>query len=80
MSANLVMTTATRFDEIMSQPDVTVKSSTVGSEYITSVYRNGQILAERVIEVRNCEHYEVSLDEQSRDIRKSNAGIQHEQK
>lgn len=61
MDNKLKLTTATRFDELVSLPDVTIKNSTVGNEFITSVYKNGNILAERIIEMKQAEHFEVQL-------------------
>lgn len=67
----LRMTTATRFDELVSLPDVVVKNTTIGSEFITSVYRNESILAERIIEMKQAEHFEVALSEPVKEARRN---------
>ncbi|CAL9961585.1 hypothetical protein VPHK567_0062 [Vibrio phage K567] len=71
MTANLTLTTATRFNDIMSRNDVDVKCTVIGSEYITSVYKDGAILAERIIEMKSAEHFEVTLPEPVREARKT---------
>ncbi|AJT61073.1 hypothetical protein [Vibrio phage XZ1] len=68
---NLKLTTATRFEELMTKPGVDVKNSSSGPEFITTVYENGELLAERVLYVSQAEHFEVKLPETAKQARKT---------
>ncbi|AGN30079.1 hypothetical protein VPFG_00077 [Vibrio phage nt-1] len=68
--ANLKLTTASRFDELMTQKGVDVKNSTSGPEFITTVYKNGELIAERVLYVSQAEHFELQLPQAVKSARK----------
>ncbi|AUR85792.1 hypothetical protein NVP1081O_057 [Vibrio phage 1.081.O._10N.286.52.C2] len=68
--AKLTLTTAALFEEIMTQDDVDVKHTTTGPEYVTAVYQNGSMIAERVLYVAQAEHFVVARDEEVRETRK----------
>lgn len=46
---DLVLSTAADFETICENPDVVVKDSSTCGEYITAVYLNGVLVAERII-------------------------------
>ncbi|AAQ64100.1 hypothetical protein KVP40.0029 [Vibrio phage KVP40] len=67
---NLKLTTASRFEELMTRPGVIVKNSSSGPEYITTVYDKGELIAERVLYVSQAEHFELQLPEAVKAVRK----------
>ncbi|CAL9978310.1 hypothetical protein VPHD479_0211 [Vibrio phage D479] len=53
----LAFTTKSEFEDLMSREDVTVKSSWAGPEYITAIYKDDQIIGERVLHIAQADHY-----------------------
>lgn len=57
MNVQLSLATKGEFESIMEQPNVVVKNSHNIDEYVTAVYKDGELVAERVMYLRQVEHF-----------------------